>query len=427
MAPMDSTDSTTREPTPPTPEEVRDLIVAEARRLGFHRVGIVPVAPPLRYQAYREWLDRGMHGTMAYMAAPEHVAGRANLGTLAAGARTVVVVALAYAESGGVPADGPESSDPGDPAAAGDPGAPAGSRPIRGFVARYARGADYHAVLRRRLYALAHAVSARAGRAVAARPCVDSAPVLERDVAEAAGIGFTAKNTMLIAPGLGSYVVLGELLLDLDAAATVDDRPPSRCGSCRACLDACPTGAFADAYVLDARLCISYLTIEHRGPIPRSLRAPMGTMIMGCDICQEACPYNARAPKRTAPDPELVPLSADRGAPDLVALLGLGANQRRRYVDGTALRRVGRDQLMRNVCVALGNAGDARAIGPLTLALADRSPLVRGHAAWALGRLGALEPCRRALDHERDPFVREELALAAGLSESPGRLEPVSG
>ncbi|MCG8421712.1 MAG: tRNA epoxyqueuosine(34) reductase QueG [Proteobacteria bacterium] len=375
-----------------------DFIAAEARRLGFHRVGLVPVAPPLRYRAYVDWIARGMHGTMAYMAAAEHVSGRADLHRLAAGARTVVVVALAYAKSSPAPASR-FSRDRAETA-------------IRGFVARYARGSDYHAVMKKRLYALAEAIGQHIGRPVAARPCVDTAPVLERDLAEAAGIGFTAKNTMLIAPGLGSYVLLGELLLDVDAATTAIERPKNRCGSCRACLDACPTGAFVDAYVLDARRCISYLTIEHKGPIPRHLRRYIGTMIFGCDICQEVCPFNAQAPDRTRPDGELAALDSERGTPDLLALLSLGANQRRRYVDGTALRRVNREQLVRNLCVALGNAGDPRAIEPLTRMLGDRSPVVRSHAAWALGQLGARDACTTALERETDATVREELDAA---------------
>jgi len=281
------------------------------------------------------------------------------------------------------------------------------------LIARYARGADYHVVMRRKLTALAEAVAAGVGRPVAARACVDSAPLLERDLAEVAGIGFAAKNTMLIAPGLGSYILLGELLLDIAAAPTTAlDAAAPRCGSCRACLDACPTGAFVGAHVLDARRCISYLTIEHRGVIDRALRPAMGAMIFGCDICQEVCPFNAAAPDRTPPDPELAPLTDDRGAPDLARLLGLGANQMRRFLDGTALRRANRDQLLRNVCIALGNSGDAAAIPALARALADRSPIVRGHAAWGLGRLGAADICAAALAAEADPYVRSELSAA---------------
>jgi epoxyqueuosine reductase len=382
-----------------TPVELSRFIVAECRALGFHRVGIVPVTSPRRYREYADWLGRGYHGEMAYMAGEAQRAARADLTRLLAGARTLVVVALAYDPRGDEKGLG--TTEP-------------VRLPLRGIVARYARGADYHVVLKRRLYALADRIATALGHGVAARPCVDTAPVLERDLAEQAGIVFVAKNTMLIAPGLGSYVVLGELLLDV-AAETSGERLPPRCGDCRACLDACPTGAFVDAYLLDARRCISYLTIEHRGVIPQELRPAVGTMIFGCDICQEVCPFNARAPQRSHPDPELSSRRPDAGAPDLIALLEMGSNQRRRYIEGTALRRVNREQLLRNVCVALGNLGDHRAVAPLEGCLVDRSPLVRAHAAWALGRLGAQDGCRRALAAETDPAVRAELEHAAGL------------
>lgn len=389
----------TVEPSVPGPQAVRDFLVAEARRQGFHRAAVIPIEPPLRYGAYREWVDNQMHGTMSYMAAPEHIHHRTNIGRLAESARTLVVVALAYdhrqPERRSLPVVGP-----------------------RGQVARYARGADYHGVIKGRLYALAESLSQYLGRPVAARPCTDSAPVLEREYAERAGLGFIAKNTMLITPGLGSYTLLGELLLDVDAAPSAAARPRTRCGRCTACISACPTDAIVDAYLLDARRCISYLTIEHDGSIERDLRPFMGTMIFGCDICQEVCPFNAQAPARAVPDAELAPRDAERGAPDLLALLALGANQRRRYVAGTPLRRVSRQKLYRNLCIALGNAGDSRAIGPVSeLLRADRSPLVREHAAWALGRLGAREPLEDALtrtgeERENDPRVRAELQLS---------------
>jgi len=352
-----------------TPAEVSELIVAEARARGFHRVGITSIGAATRYRAYREWLDAGYAGSMVYLAAPHQLEARRDPRALASNARTIAVVALAYAHRGGdEPGDGP-----------------------RGFVARYARGRDYHTVVRHKLQELADAIATGVGRPIAARPCVDSAPVLERDYAETAGIGFTAKNTMTIAPGLGSYLVLGELLLDVDAEPTPAlDRTAPRCGDCTACLDACPTHAFAEPYVLDARRCISYLTIEHRGVIDRRLRPAMGNMIFGCDVCQQVCPYNAAAPARTPPAPELSPVGADRGALDLIGLLGLGANQLRKLVDGSALRRANRRQLLRNACIALGNSGDAAAVAALERAVADRDPVVRGHAAWALGRLGQL-------------------------------------
>jgi len=361
---------------------------------------------PARLDAFRRWLAAGRHGDMAYLGAPEHVAGRSDPATLLAGARSAVVVALAYPHTDPPPCPPPASGD---------------RVPPTGMIARYARGEDYHLVMKERLRQLADAVARAAGRAVAARVCVDTAPLLERDLAERAGIGFIGKNTMLIAPGLGSYLLLGELLLAVEVAPTAAGRSEPRCGSCRACLDACPTGAFAEPWVLDGRRCISYLTIEQRGPIPRELRPAVDRHLVGCDICQEVCPFNAAAPDRTVADPELHARDAQHAAPDLVALLGIGAAQRRRYVRRSALRRIGRDELARNACVVLGNSGDPAAVTALERALADASPLVRSHAAWALGRLGAAGVLARALDRETDPAVRAELSAAASECDGPAR------
>jgi len=362
-------------------------VAALARELGFARAAVVPIEPPRRHALYRSWLASGHAGTMAYLAAPDHVAQRADLRTLLDAARSLIVVALAYDRVDPIPPDAL----------------------LRGKIARYARGEDYHLVMRDRLVALADRIAGALGRPVASRPCVDSAPVLEREWAERAGVGFVAKNTMLIAPGLGSYVVLGELLVDAELAATAPSEPPKpRCGACRSCLDACPTQAFVDAYVLDARRCISYLTIEHRGAIPRELRRAIGTWVFGCDVCQEVCPFNAGAGGRV--DRWLRPRSLDHALPDLVALAGKGANQLRQLVRRTALRRVPRDALLRNIAVALGNTGDPRAVAPLVELLGHRAPLVRGHAAWALGELGAVDAL--AAHHDSDPFVADELTWA---------------
>ncbi len=250
------------------------MIAELARELGFARAAIVPIEAPRRHALYASWLAAGHAGEMAYLASPAHLEPRSDLRALLASARSLVVVALAYGRTDPVPAE----------------------RLLRGRIARYARGEDYHLVMRDRLVALADRLAQQLGRPVASRPCVDSAPVLEREWAERGGLGFVAKNTMLIAPGAGSYVVLGELLVDADLAPTAPEAPPKpRCGSCRSCLDACPTGAFVDAYLLDARRCISYLTIEHHGIIPRELRAAIGTWVFGCDVCQEVCPFNAGA------------------------------------------------------------------------------------------------------------------------------------
>jgi epoxyqueuosine reductase len=373
-------------------------IAALTRELGFHRAAIIPVEAPRRHALYASWVAAGNAGAMTYLAQPEHIRQRAELPSLLATARSLVVVALAY-----------ERTDPVPPAAL-----------VRGRIARYARGEDYHMVMRDKLVLLADRLAATLGTPVASRPCVDSAPVLEREWAERGGLGFIAKNTMLIAPGLGSYVVLGELLVDAALTPTAPESPPRpRCGSCQACLDACPTRAFTDAYLLDARRCISYLTIEHEGIIERELRPLMGTWVFGCDVCQEVCPFNAGAGE--APDPLLTPRSHEHALPDLIALAQIGTNQLRQLVKRTALRRITREVLLRNVAVALGNAGASEAIPALTALLANRSPLVRVHAAWALGRLGATDVL--AAHEDTDPDVLAELS-AQGIAATPRTAPP---
>jgi epoxyqueuosine reductase len=364
-----------------------DRVVELARELGFARVAVVPIEAPRRHDVYTSWLAAGRAGEMDYLASPDHVQGRADLRAILGQATSLIVVALAYDRADPVPAD----------------------RLLRGKVARYARSEDYHLVMRDKLVRLADRLATELGRPIAARPCVDSAPVLEREWAERGGLGFVAKNTMLIAPGAGSYIVLGELLVDVELAITAPSEiPKPRCGSCRSCLDACPTGAFTDAYVLDARRCISYLTIEHHGVIPRELRTAIGTWVFGCDICQEVCPFNAGAGE--AHDARLTTRSIEHALPDLIALATLGTNQMRHHVRRTALRRIPRPVLLRNVAVALGNTGSPDAIAPLERLLRSDTPLVRLHAAWALGRLGARDALR--FHAEVDPDVRAEITEA---------------
>jgi epoxyqueuosine reductase len=404
------------------PADLAALVVAEARRLGFARAAIVPIDPPVPMQRYQGWLAAGYAGEMEYLGSPEHLALRADPRLLLAEARSMVVVALAHPRR-----DPPLPSEtPVDPSLI----------PLRGRIAKYARSDDYHMVLRDRMGLLAERLREALGRPVLARSCVDAAPVLERSWAERAGLGFVAKNTMLIAPGVGSHIMLGELLLDLElplhpaepaageptAEASADARPEAdaaravrrRCGGCRACLDACPTQAFVDAYVLDARRCISYLTIEHRGVIPRPLRAAIGSWIFGCDICQDVCPYNAGTGEPH--DPALATRDLEHALPDLLVLAGHHSNQLRRFVKRTSMRRIPRDQLLRNVAVALGNSDDARAVPALLPLLAHRSSLVRGHAAWALGRLRTFAGARAALLERRpleeDAEILEEIDAA---------------
>jgi epoxyqueuosine reductase len=273
-------------------------------------------------------------------------------------------------------------------------------------------------VLKAKLARLGEAIDALVGRPVERRACVDSAPLLERDFAVRAGLGFAAKSTLTILPGVGSFVLLGELLLDLPLTPT-SAPATSGCGACTTCLTACPTGAFVGPHVLDARRCISYLTIELKGAMPRELRPLIGTHVFGCDICQDVCPWN-RTRHAAARDEELG-FRPELAEPDLVELLFLTSSGYRRLVRGTALSRVSRARLSRNAAVALGNTKSPSAEAPLARALLTHgSELTREHAAWALGALGVpLSEGRVALEQaaQGDPQleVRDEALRSLAL------------
>jgi epoxyqueuosine reductase len=384
------------------PESLESRIVRAALELGFARAGI---ASPQRSEPAAErlasWLAAGHHGEMQYMA---QGLDRSSPAALFEPVQSVVVVALPYADPALTPlrrsATGPE---------------------LRGRVARYARGEDYHHVLKAKLERLGAAIDALVGRPVARRACVDSAPLLERDFAVRAGLGFAAKSTLTILPGVGSFVLLGELLLDLQLSPTAS-AALSGCGTCTRCLSACPTGAFQGPYVLDARRCISYLTIELKGSVPPELRALIGSHVFGCDICQDVCPWNQsrHAPARA---PELGE-HAELAAPDLVSLLFLTSSGYRKLVRGTALSRVSRQRLARNAAIALGNSRSPAAEAPLSRALASHSSeLVRAHAAWALAALGlplneGSLALQRAAAHDASLEVRLEAGAALATIDS---------
>lgn len=347
-------------------ELLEDRILGAARELGFVRAGIVR-AERSEQAAERlaAWLAAGHHGEMQYLASG---LDRSAPAALFEDARSLVVVALPY-------------GSPPIPLRRSEAGAK-----LTGRVARYAWGEDYHRVLKQKLEQLGQAIDRLVGRPVGRRACVDSAPLLERDFAVRAGLGFAAKSTLTIVPGAGSFVLLGELLLDLELTP---NRLPERsgCGSCTKCLSACPTGAFVGPYVLDARRCISYLTIELKEAVPRELRALVGGHVFGCDICQDVCPWNQsrHAPPRSSE----LGLRPELAEPDLVSLLFLTSSGYRRLVRGTALSRVSRARLSRNAAIALGNSKNPAAESPLARALETHgSALVRLHAAWALGALG---------------------------------------
>jgi epoxyqueuosine reductase len=289
---------------------------------------------------------------------------------------------------------------------------------LRGRIARYAWGGDYHVILKRRMAALLARIEERAGRSIEARLLVDTARIVDRAVAGRSGLGWYGKNTCIIVPGYGSWVLLGELLLDIELEP---DSPLDRnCGRCRACIDRCPTGAIVGPYELESGRCISFQTIEQRGSIPHELRSQFGNWVFGCDECQDVCPYTGAA--KEAFDRELTPQSLQNVAPELGWLMTMSEDEFRAMYRGTAVLRTKRRGLARNAAVALGNAADEQAIPMLEAALIHHDePVVRGHAAWALGCYPN-RATRRALEGtlstETDESVRDEITLALDVNAS---------
>jgi epoxyqueuosine reductase len=338
-------------------DRLEDRIKEQARGLGFELVGIAPAREADGFERLEAWLEKGFAGEMKYM--ERHAEARRHPASVLPEVRSVVMVGMNYYGNGAEDAS-----------------------PRTGRVARYARGADYHDVLRARLNQLLDWVK-KERPACRGRGVVDTAPLLERDFARRAGLGWFGKNTMLLNKRLGSYFFLGALLLDLELEP---DAPhvAQHCGTCTACLDACPTQAFVGAGQLDARRCISYLTIEHRGTIDAGLREGVGDWLFGCDVCQEVCPWNGKAVETAEP--------AFRGrrdleAIDLVELLSLSEEDFRRRFEGTALMRSKRRGLLRNAALVLGNQKDADALPALRKALDDPDPVVREAAKWAVERI----------------------------------------
>jgi epoxyqueuosine reductase len=337
--------------------------------LGLDLVGFAPATPHARTEFLRDWVERGFAGEMRYI--ERRLEERVDPRRVLPGAESLIVAGVACAPEG-------------EPLSRFEEGG-------RGRIARYAGGDDYHEVVLDRLRALEASLPLLAQRGVESRSYVDTGPVVERAAAARAGLGWIGKNSCLIHPELGSHLMLGVILSDL--ALEPEMSIPDHCGTCRACLDVCPTEAFAEPYVLDATRCISYTTIESRGPIPESLRAAQGDHVFGCDLCQTVCPWNRSRPREPLADPlglraRLAP-RAQWQAPTLEWLLSLDEADFAQASRRTALRRSGHRGLLRNALVAAGNAGEVR-LRPAVARFAESDdPLLAEHARWALARIDA--------------------------------------
>ena len=362
--------------------------------MGFSLVGVTTSDPLLHGNVFLDWLGQGRHGEMAYLNSPRSRACRPHPGQILAGCRSVLVLGVRY------PAPQPPKSI-------------SFSSPIlRGRVAAYAWGEDYHTVLTQRLKHLVAFIESQVGYPIPNRWYTDTGPLLERELAQRAGLGWIGKNTCLINPTQGSYFLLAEILLGIELEP---GQPFTRdaCGTCTRCLAACPTGCILPNRTLDARRCISYLTIELKGSIPYALRPLISNWVFGCDVCQQVCPWNRFANKEV--DPAFEPHLVDP-EPDLLEALVLPAGEFNSRNRNNPLMRTKRKGYLRNIAVALGNSHRQEAVMVLDQALThEHEPLVRAHAAWALGQIGgahANQTLKSAAKHEHDPMVLSEIQTA---------------
>jgi epoxyqueuosine reductase len=340
---------------------LEELIKAQAYGIGFDLAGITALGPAETANAFEEWIARGYSGDMDYLS--RGAGKRRDTRLPFAGARSAIVVGLNY---GGTSASGP--------------------------VARYARGDDYHDLTRRMLDSLHEWIDHHIGYPTAGKSYVDTGPILERDLARRAGLGWFGKNTNLINPGLGSFFFIGSLLLDLELEP---DAPfeADRCGTCARCIDACPTGAIVEPRLLDATKCISYLTIEAKGAVPAELREGIGDRVYGCDICQDVCPWNVSF-AREAANEAFAPREALQGDGQEVSrrMLAMSIDDFRSTFKGSPMKRAKLRGLRRDAAVALGNTGNRDDLPLLESALRDADDLVREHASWAIERINARTP-----------------------------------
>ena len=364
-----------------------DAIVSHALEIGFDVAGIAPAEPGRHLPQYLDWLAAGYHGEQSYLARPDRLERRRDLSRILPGARSLVVVGQHYWP-------GPE--------------APAAGEPGRGRISCYAQGIDYHHLMLPTLENLLEFARRLSPQPVHGRAYVDTGPLLERDHALAAGLGFLGKNCHLIQPRAGSWLFLGLLLLDLPLEPTPASFMPT-CGSCTRCLQACPTAALVAPHVLDSRRCLSYLTTALKGPIPLDLRPLLGNRIFGCDVCQQVCPWNRFARPLTFAPPS---------PPEVLHLIALTPAEFEQQFGLTPIGHIRRERFLRNVAVAIGNWAAPEAVPALQAALDESSSLIRSHVAWALGRIGtakARQTLDRALHTESDPAVHEEIQLALAM------------
>ena len=370
------------------PDNIKAALIAQARTRGFDAVGVTrPDAGPEAKARLDRFLADGAHGDMIWMAST--AARRASPSALWSDVRSVIILGMNY---------GPDE----DPLAILQRG-------DRATISVYAKGDDYHELIKARLKEVARWLVENAGGDV--KVFVDTAAVMEKPLAASAGLGWQGKHTNLVSRQFGSWLFLGSIFTTLDLPA--DAAEPDSCGTCRACLDICPTAAFPEPYRLDARRCISYLTIEHKGPIPRELRAAMGNRIYGCDDCLAVCPWNKFAVQGR--EAKLAARDALR-APALAELARLDDTQFRFLFAKTAIKRTGRDRFVRNVLIAIGNSGDPSFVDEAERLLDDASPLVRGAAVWALGKLLSREKFADLAQRKTDPDDSVQYEWAAALA-----------
>jgi epoxyqueuosine reductase len=355
-----------------------------AKEIGFDGFGVTREVPTKSVEKYKNWLSLGYEGEMSYMR--RNVAKRSNLDLVLSGVKSVVCLRTNYLTA--------------------DKGMEFVNDKEYGDISLYALNEDYHDVLVQRHQKLEKKIKKEFG-GCQTKPYVDTGPILEKSLAKNAGLGWIGKHTNLITEGIGSYYFLSEILVD----AVMEPSEPSldKCGTCRSCIDICPTQAIVAPYVLDSRKCISYLTIELKGVIPVEFRKAMGNHIYGCDDCQIVCPWNSFAVKT---DEES--FRARDGSFQLIELMRLNDEDFRKRFKKSPVKRTKRRGLLRNVAVALGNSGNLSAVGPLIDALSDHEPLIRAHVVWALGELlgkKALPILNKNLTNEEEDIVKNEINL----------------